>query len=62
MLEEFSDDLTKVKDKKIIKVAGGIGARRQTRRSLCGARSHHGMNAIHEEVFKTMNDWMNKRL
>jgi len=62
MLEDFSDDLTKVKDKTIIKVTGGMGARRQTRHSLCGARSHHGMNGIHEEVFKIMNDWMNKRL
>ena len=62
MLEDFSDDLTTVKDKTIIKVTGGIGARRQTRHSLCGARSHHGMNGIHEEVFKIMNDWMNKRL
>ena len=62
MLEDFSDDLTKVKDKTIIKVTGGMGARKQTRHSLCGARSHHGMNGIHEEVFKIMNDWMNKRL
>ena len=62
MLEDFSGALAKVKDKTIVKVTGGVGARRQTRHSLCGARSHHGMNGIHEDVFKIMHGWINKRL
>lgn len=61
-LEEFSSDLKLVKDKNIVKVEGGSGSRSTRRHGRCGARSHHGMNGIHHEIFEIMNKWINERI
>ncbi len=61
-LKSFSDELTGVKDKKIVQLVGGIPSRGSGRGPWCGVRSHHGFNGIHDQVLAVMKTWILKRI
>ena len=61
-LKRFSDELTDVKDKKIVQLTGGTPSRGSGRGPWCSPRSHHGFNGIHNQVLGVMKPWILKRI
>jgi len=61
-LKRFSDELTGVKDKKIVQLTGGTPSRGFGRGPWCRPRSHHGFNGIHDQVLKVIKTWVLKRI
>lgn len=61
-LKRFSNELTGVKDKKIVQLTGGTPSRGFGRGPWCRPRSHHGFNGIHDQVLKVIKTWVLKRI
>jgi len=61
-LKRFSDELTDVKDKKIVQLTGGTPSRGSGRGPWCSPRSHHGFNGIHDQVLEVIKPWILKRI
>jgi predicted alpha/beta hydrolase family esterase len=61
-LRSFNEDLSLANDKTISVIEGGQNASDDSREAQCGAKSHHGMYGIEQEVISRVIRWVQKRL